>query len=124
MVAYIVPCKEAVVHSNASCPGELALGNPFLIRSGLDVTDFISENVDRLSSINYGKGTSYQQGKIEKLCEKILVLLKDTLYSENPMLYALTFNGDFSITDFDDIVYKDAEVGFSTKMNWIMKYPR
>ncbi len=30
------------------------MGNPFLVHSVLSVTDFIAENIDRLSSLDYG----------------------------------------------------------------------
>ncbi len=49
-----MPCDETVAVDGASCPGEIILGNPFLVHSGLNVTDFIAENIDHLSSLDYG----------------------------------------------------------------------
>ncbi len=40
--------------TGASCSGEIILDNPFLVHSGLNVTDFIAENIYRLSSLDYG----------------------------------------------------------------------
>ena len=38
--AHIMPCSDKYVVNGAACSGELVLGNPFLIYSGLDVKDF------------------------------------------------------------------------------------
>ncbi len=49
-----MPCDETSIVHAASCPGEIILGNPFLVHSGLSMTDFIAENIDRLSSLDFG----------------------------------------------------------------------
>ncbi len=49
-----MPCDENSTVDGASCPCEIILGNPVLVHSGLNVTDFIAENIDRLSSLDYG----------------------------------------------------------------------
>ncbi len=46
--AHIMPCDETSTVDGASCPGEIILGNPFLVRSGLNVTDFVAESIERL----------------------------------------------------------------------------
>ncbi len=47
--AHIVPCEENSAVDGASCPGECVLANLFLVHSGLNVTDFIVENIEHLS---------------------------------------------------------------------------
>ncbi len=68
-----MPCDETTAPDGASCPGEIILGNPFLVHSGLNVTDFIAENIDDLSSLDYGNlhGEAVPD-KIGKLCVKLL----------------------------------------------------
>ncbi len=46
--AHIVPCDETTAFDGASCAGEIILGNPFLVHSGLNVTVSIAENIERL----------------------------------------------------------------------------
>lgn len=82
-----------------------------MIRSGLDLTDFITENIDRLSGIVYGTVMSDDQGKIGKLRATVLGGFNDGVINFSPRLYALSVNGDFQILDCDDISYKDVEVG-------------
>ena len=45
--------KSTTVHG-ASCPGEIILGNTFLVHSGLNVTSLVAENIAHLSSLDYG----------------------------------------------------------------------
>ncbi len=52
--ARIMPYEETNTVEGASCPGEIVLGNPILVHTGLNVTEFIAENIDRLSSLDYG----------------------------------------------------------------------
>eukprot|EP00171_Calliarthron_tuberculosum_P007128 IDg7128t1 len=49
-----MPCTESVIAPGTVCPGEIVLGNPFLVRSGLIVTEFIADNIQRLANIDYG----------------------------------------------------------------------
>ena len=53
--AFVMPCADKYTVAGASCPGEIVLGNPFLIHSGLKVTDFIAQNIERLSALDYGE---------------------------------------------------------------------
>lgn len=59
-------------------PGDVSarvifLGNPFLIRGGLDATAFVADNLERLASIDYGLlQTNQSRSTIGKLSEKML----------------------------------------------------
>ncbi len=45
-----MPWKETEAVEGSAWTGE----SPFLVHSGLNFTDFIAENIDRLSFLNYG----------------------------------------------------------------------
>lgn len=51
--AYIMPCDEASIVDSALCPGEIILGNPFFAYSAHNVTEFIADNIEFLSSRGY-----------------------------------------------------------------------
>ncbi len=55
--AHNMPCDETSTVDGASCPREIILGNAFLVHSGLNVTDFIAENIKRLSFLHCGTCT-------------------------------------------------------------------
>jgi len=66
--AFIMPCDDVSIMPGADCAGEIILGNPFLVHSGLDVTDFLADNIDHLSKIDYGAlNTIKHPTKIGKL---------------------------------------------------------
>lgn len=45
--------EDAAVCPGAECAGETVLGNPSLLRAELNVTQFLAEDLDRLSTIDY-----------------------------------------------------------------------
>jgi len=51
---YIMLCDDTSIMPGADCTGEIILGNPFLVYSSLDVTDFLADNMDHLSTLDYG----------------------------------------------------------------------
>ncbi len=102
-----MPCDETTAVDGASCPGEIILGNPFLVHSGLNVTDFIDENIDHLSSLDYGNLHDEDvPDKIGKLGVKLLTTdplsNEETSFApaysaEAPRLCHLIANGDFPL---------------------------
>ncbi len=115
------PCDETTAVDGASCPGEIILGNPFLVHSGLNVTDFIAEYIERLSSLDYGNlHGDPAPAKAEKLGVKLLIGGAEPAQAAP---HALGFsaaalhlsrmiaNGDLPLVDGDDIDYKDVEIG-------------
>ncbi len=113
--ALVMPYEENSTVDGAFCPGEIILGNPFLVHSGFNVTDFIAENIERLPSLNYGNLHSEAvPEKIGKLGVKLLTT--DPLPNEEtsfapayskdaPRLCHLIANGDFPLREGDDIDY-------------------
>ena len=102
-----------VVPGNA-CAGEIILGNPFLIASGLNVKDFLADNIERLATIDYGKlQVPEKNTKVGKLGMKLLSNKIDLDFTMlNPLrLCSMMCNGNFPLKDGDDIDYKDVEVG-------------
>lgn len=51
--ARIVPGEDVNMFPGATCTGEIVFGNPFLIKAGLDVIEFIADNLDKLASIDF-----------------------------------------------------------------------
>lgn len=69
----IVPDKDQNIRNGAAWTGEIVLGNPFLLRAGFNVADFVADNMDRLSLIDYSYiNTTTEGGKIGKLGSEIL----------------------------------------------------
>ncbi len=102
-----------VVPGNA-CAGEIILGNPFLKASGLDVKDFLADNIERLSAIDYGNlEVEERTAKVGKLGLKLLS--NDIGMAEGEIeptkLCSMMSNDNFPLKDGDDIDYKDVEVG-------------
>lgn len=59
---------EKFVRTGNDCAGEIILGNPFLIASGLDVKEFLADNIERLSSLGFGELIhDDDDGKVGKL---------------------------------------------------------
>ena len=118
LCARIVPDEDANVVPGAACAGDIVLGNPFLIKAGLDVTDFVADNLEKLASIDFGTLQSVQPAaKIGKLTAQMLSSQEETS-TINPddvdtvaKLCTLIQNGDFPLRDGDDIDYKDVEIG-------------
>ncbi len=101
-----------VVPGNA-CAGEIILGNPFLKASGLDVKDFLADNIERLSAIDYGNlEVEERTAKVGKLGLKLLS--NDIGMAEGEIeptkLCSMMSNDKFPLKDGDDIDYKDVEV--------------
>ena len=121
--AQILPDEGSFVKPGTACPGEIFLGNPFLIRSGLDVKDFLTKNIDRLASIDYGDVTDVEEENsttVGKLGLKVISnqIAYGSLESIDPdrdlgsnHLCSMVVNGDFPLKDGDGIDYKDVEVG-------------
>ncbi len=66
-------CSETSIVEGAACADEIVLGNPSLVHSGLSVTDFIAENINRLSSLHYGNlHGDPAPTKVEKLVVQLL----------------------------------------------------
>ena len=113
--AHIMPDEDTYIKPGAACSGEIFLGNPFLIRSGLDVKDFVATNISRLSAIDYGalhnEPMSTEVGKLG--CKLLSNQVADTngLLTHGPRVCSMLANGDFPLKDADDIDYKDVEVG-------------
>ena len=114
--AYIMPCTDTNVIPGADCAGEIVLGNPFLVHSGLDVTDFIANNIDHLSKIDYGALNSVKHQ--ETLGELGVRLLTEPepeteidITQVPPRICNIVADGDFPLKDGDEIDYKDLEIG-------------
>ena len=114
--AYIMPCDDKSVFPGADSPGEIALGNPFLVHSGLDVTDFLANNIDRLSSLDYG--VLDREDRPSKIGKLGIRLLTEEKYSEEKNISELPSgicnlisNGDFPLNDGDTVDYKDMAIG-------------
>lgn len=104
------------MQSGAGRPDELVHENPFLVRSGLNVGDFIAEIVDNCVILGYGHfHTEIQPGKLGKLDVNLLMKNAepqlDQLPAKTPKrLPNIVSNGDFSIVAAGDIDYKDIKV--------------
>ncbi|CAN8067564.1 unnamed protein product [Agarophyton chilense] len=71
--AYIMPCNDNTLLPGAYSTVEIVLGNPFLVPSGLDVTDFLANNIYHLSSLDYGAlNTVKHPVKVGKLAVRLL----------------------------------------------------
>lgn len=97
------------------CAGEIILGNPFLVKSGLNVKDFLANNIDRLASIDYGiVQVEEDTAKVGKLGLKLLsneVSLDNINQLEPSRLCSMVSNCNFPLKDGDDIDYKDVDIG-------------
>ncbi len=116
-----MPCNETSTVPGAACTGEISLGNRFLVYSGLSVTDFIAENIDRPSSLDYGNlHGDPPQTKVGKLGVRLLTgstePTKATAHALGfsdaaPCLCPTIANGDLPLVDSDDIDDKAVEIG-------------
>lgn len=96
------------------CAGEIILGNPFLKASGVDVKDFLADNIERRSSIDYGTlDVEESTAKVGKLGLKLLSIDIDKPWKEiEPIrLNSMMSNDHFPLKDGDDVDYKNVEVG-------------
>ncbi|CAN8068627.1 unnamed protein product [Agarophyton chilense] len=110
--AYIMPCKDTTLLPGADCAGEIVLGNLFLVHSGLDVTDFLANNIDHLSSLDYGAlNTIKHPVKVGKLGARLLTDQPSSseidIATISPRICNIVSNGDFLLKDGDEIDYKD-----------------
>ncbi len=116
-----MPYDETSSADGASCPGEIILGNPFLVHSGLNVTDFIAENIEQLSFLDYGNlHGDPAPTKVGKLSMKLLIGGPEPTQAAPhalgfsaaaPRLRPMIANGDLPLVDGDDIDYKDVKIG-------------
>ena len=119
--AHIVEDQDISTRPGASCPGEIILGNPFLVRSGLNVKDFIANNIDSLASIDYSDlNETKPKSSLGKLGIRLITenssnedyeFLDDVLEEPTSRLCNVVSNGDFPLKDGDDVNYKDVDVG-------------
>ena len=105
-----------VVPGNA-CAGEIILGNPFLKASGLDVKDFLADNIERLSAIDYGNlEVEERTAKVGKLGLKLLS--NDIGMAEGEIeptkLCSMMSNDNFPIKDSTISTTKMSNLGFKT----------
>lgn len=110
----ILSDKDAHVFPGYDCAGEIILGNPWLVHSGLNVKDFLADNIERLASIDYGNlQVQEETAKVGKLGLKLLS--QDIDLNEEAVaaarLCSMMSNGNFPLMDGDDIAYKDVDVG-------------
>ncbi len=107
-----MPCDETSTVDGASCPGESILCNPFLVYSGLNVTDFIAENIDRLSVPGLRQPARRSRSdEVGKLGVKLLSGGAEHTqaaphalgFSAAPHLCPMIANGDLPLVDGDDI---------------------
>ncbi len=105
-----MPCDETTAVHGASCPGEIILGNPFLVQSGLNISA-IAENIEHLWSVDYGNvhGDAIRI-KIGKLGVQLLtknpLAKEETSFSPAYFEEALRLryfipNGDFPLREGD-----------------------
>ncbi len=117
----MTPCDESSTVHGVSCLGEISLDNLFFVHSGLSVTDFIAENIDRLSSPDYGNLLGDPAPtEVGKLGVQLLISnaeLPEAMpygmrFSDaTTRLCLMTANGDLPLVHGDDIDYKDVEFG-------------
>lgn len=121
---YITKDHDETIQPGNDCPGEIILGNPFLIASGLDVKDFLADNIDHLSSLDFGELITDDVGKVGKLgisllSQSIDLEKNDTTTTcgdechkiHGPKVCSMMSNGSFPLKDGDDIDYKDVQIG-------------
>lgn len=102
----VAPNSDGYVSPGNDCAGEIVLGNPLLKRMGLDVKQFLADNIGHVSSIDFSGNPSEDPpdkvGKLgQKLCEN----------SRLGKVGSLQYNNPFPLKDDDDIKYKDVDVG-------------
>ncbi len=130
--AHIMPCDETTAVYGVSCPGEIILGNPFLVHSGLNVTDFIAENIDHLSPLDYGNlhGEAVPD-KIGKLGVKLLTTdplsnegtsFAPAYSAEAPRLCHLIANGDSPLRKVTTSTTRMSKSVTKMKRSWIKPF--
>ena len=110
----ILENNESHIRPGHSCAGEIILGNPFLVASGLDVKDFLASNLEKLASIDYG--TLETLSVPSRVGNLGMHLLKneidiDVVDLDPSRVGSMMSNGNFPLKDGDDVQYKDVEVG-------------
>ena len=101
ITAFIMPCSSQSTTQGAACAGEIVLGNPFLLHSGLNVSDFIAENLSRLSSLDYGDlNQESAPTTIGKLGRTLLSTdnISDAQVDDPSRICNMFANGDFPST--------------------------
>lgn len=136
----IIEDSDTVVSAGFGSSGEIVLGNPFLISSGLNGKDFLADNIQSLSAIDYNELHQEEQtlrvGKLgfTLLSQKVLTadfpeadpptelailssektplsVITEVRFAKNsPRLCIMVSNGSFPLKDEDDVDYKDAEI--------------
>ena len=110
----ILEDKDTYIRPGHACSGEIILGNPFLVASGLNVKDFLATNLERLASIDYGSlETTSNPTTVGRLGMK---LLRNEIDSGEDVIDpfrigSMMSNGSFPLKDGDDIYYKDVDIG-------------
>lgn len=116
-----MPDQSTYIKPGTVCPGEIFLGNPFLIYSSLNVKDFVAQNIERLSSTDFceihAKKTSTKVGKfgLKVISQQVIADASDSLddshHSRSSQLCSMKANSNFPLKDGDDIDYEDVKVG-------------
>lgn len=110
----ILSDNDTSVRPGNGCAAEIILGNPFLVTSGVNVKDFLADNIERLYSIDYGDlQVESETSKVGKLGMSLLSdeidMGKDDIKPSR--ICSMMSNGHFPLKDGDDIDYKDVPVG-------------
>lgn len=113
---YIDPEENTTIRDGASCSREIFLGNPILLRAGLNVIDFVAENFKSFFSIDYGYiNSSTNVGKVGKLGAQVLQVgfaPGTTCCRSNVKLSTLLANEGLLFEDRDYVEYTEVEIGY------------
>lgn len=110
----VAPNSDDYIAPGNDCAGEIVLGNPLLKRMGLDVKQFLADNIGHVSSIDFsGNPLEDPPAKVGKLGQKLQQLWE---FSENEnsslgKVGSFEYKNSFPLKDDDDIKYKDVDVG-------------
>lgn len=103
----VAPDSDTYVAPGNDCAGELVLGNPFLRRAGLDVKQFGTNNIGRMSSIDYsGHPSEDPPAKVGKLGRKIQDLREFSEGSRLSKSGSVSSNRTFPLKDDDNRIQR------------------
>ena len=114
--AQVMPDEETFARPGTACADDrIVLGNPFLVRAGPDVKEFVTKNLEKLSYIDYGEIRHVEAFKVGKLGSRIIANQCCSQQEHGPRVCSLMENGDIPLKDGDEIYYKDVAVGKQEK---------